>query len=149
MSTKSTDRDGQRIVVGVDGSPDARRALAWAIAHANRDGVVELVNAWEQPIAATQAGLALDPALFAESAASILEREINLLDPASAGPQVTTRVVHGHPGRALLDAAAGADLLVVGSRGHGGFTGLLLGSTSTYLAHHAPCPLVIVPGTAR
>jgi nucleotide-binding universal stress UspA family protein len=57
---------------------------------------------------------------------------------------VSRLVVRGHPVSALLDRAAGADLLVVGNRGHGGFTGMLLGSVSQHLVAHAPCPVVVV-----
>ena len=60
------------------------------------------------------------------------------------GVPVTTRAVQGRPARTLLDAAAGADLLVVGARGRGGFTGLRLGSVSQQCLHHAPCPVVVV-----
>lgn len=64
-------------------------------------------------------------------------------------PQVQPHVVHGHPARALLDAASDAELLVVGSRGHGGFTGMLLGSVSHHLIAHAPCPVLAVHSTGR
>jgi len=85
---------------------------------------------------------------MSESAAAVLERELHLLQSRHHDlPPITVRAIHGHPGQALLEAAKDAELLVVGTRGHGGFAGLLLGSTSTYLAHHAPCPLVIVPAT--
>jgi hypothetical protein len=59
--------------------------------------------------------------------------------------QILTRVLHGHPAHVLLDAASGAQLLVVGSRGHGAFAGMLLGSVSQHCVQHASCPVVVVP----
>ena len=105
-----------------------------------------IIHSWQQPIMASEVGIAIDSSVLAESATAVLERELRLLRSEHPSlPAVTTRAINGHAGRALLDAALGADLLVVGTRGRGGFAGLLLGSTSTYLAHHSPCPLVIVP----
>jgi nucleotide-binding universal stress UspA family protein len=64
------------------------------------------------------------------------------------GPQpprwVSTRVIEGYPAQVLVDASAGADLLVVGNRGHGGFTDVLLGSVSTFCVHHARCPVTVI-----
>jgi len=146
--TDNTERSGERIVVGVDGSPDARRAIQWAINHARPTDSIDLVHTWEQPVIAAEAGMAIDPSALSESAAAVLERELHLLLGTHRDlPPLNMRPIQGHPGQALLEAAKDADLLVVGTRGHGGFTGLLLGSTSTYLAHHARCPLVIVPAT--
>ena len=69
-----------------------------------------------------------------------------LADVADAGVELESSVVQGPASQALVEAADGADLLVVGSRGHGGFAGLLLGSVGQQVAHHAPCPVVIVRG---
>jgi nucleotide-binding universal stress UspA family protein len=66
--------------------------------------------------------------------------------PADSGVSVRQRAVAGHPARALLDAADGADLLVVGSRGHSGFAGMLLGSVSQHCVHHSPCPVLVIRG---
>ena len=66
-------------------------------------------------------------------------------DPDRRLPEIDASVGRGHPGRLLIEASSDADLLVVGSRGHGGFVGLLLGSVSTYAVHHAQCPVVVVP----
>lgn len=99
---------------------------------------------------AAEAGISIDASVIYVTAAAVLEHELQLLQSRHPKlPPITTRAIQGHPGHALLDAAKDADLLVVGTRGHGGFAGLLLGFTSTYLAHHAPCPLVIVPATAH
>lgn len=145
-SHREAGSDSERIVVGVDGSPDARRALGWAVDHAGPTDTIDIVHTWQQPIMAAEAGMAIDSSVLADSAAAVLERELHLLQATHPNlPTITPRAINGHAGQALLDAAEGADLLVVGTRGHGGFAGLLLGSTSTYLAHHSPCPLVIVP----
>jgi nucleotide-binding universal stress UspA family protein len=69
----------------------------------------------------------------------------NTLDPGS-DVRVRPRVVKGNPPQVLLEAADGASLLVVGSRGHGGFTEALLGSVSQHCVHHAPCPVVVIRG---
>ena len=139
----------QKIVVGVDGSEDAQVALDWALAHAGPNDHIEIVHTWNQPAAATGiygAGFAFDPKPFADSAEAVLEAEMERLRAGNANlANVTSRCVQGHPGTEMLRASEEADLLVVGTRGRGGFVGLLLGSTSTYLAHHAHCPLVIVP----
>ncbi len=78
-------------------------------------------------------------------AQDVVDNELDELGDEAAGIHVTRAVVEGTPAPTLLEAAEGADLLVVGSRGRGGFTGLLLGSVSQQCALHAPCPLVIVP----
>ncbi len=148
--TDNTGSSGDRIIVGVDGSPDARRALEWAVTHAQPTDSIDLVHAWHQPAMAAEAGIGIDPSVMSRSAAAVLERELHVLQNRHTDlPPITVRAIHGHPSQALREAAKDADLLVVGTRGHGGFVGLLLGSTSAYLAHHAPCPLVIVPATAQ
>jgi nucleotide-binding universal stress UspA family protein len=132
-----------RIVVGVDGSTGSQAALRFALAEASRRGAqVEAVIAWYVPAMAAEAGLSAnyDPAGWARST---LEGELAAV-PAGDVP-LTGRVVQGHPTAALLEVAAGAELLVVGTRGRGGFTGLLLGSVSQYCAANAPCPVVVVP----
>ena len=78
----------------------------------------------------------VDQQLFAEA----IERERALVPHI----EMHTKVVHNHPAQALLDEADGAELIVVGSRGRGGFTGMLLGSVSQAVLHHAPCPVAVV-----
>jgi nucleotide-binding universal stress UspA family protein len=141
-----------RIVVGVDGSDGARRALEWAVGEARLRGARLLaIHTWHIPPLVTGAG-PFDPpsALDADtlervetSAHELLERELAAAD--TSGVEVDKRVETRNPADALLDAARDADLLVVGTRGHGGFSGLLLGSVSQQVSHHAPCPVVIVP----
>ncbi len=141
------------IVVGVDGSDQSKGALRWALRQAELTGAAVLaVIAWHYPAMAGGYAWApvsaMDATDFGEIAAKTLAEVIaDEADPAS-GVQVSTSVVEGNAAQVLLEAAKGAELLVVGSRGHGGFTGALLGSVSQHCAHLSPCPIVIVRGTA-
>jgi nucleotide-binding universal stress UspA family protein len=138
---------GQRIVAGVDGSPSSLEALRWAVGQAElTGGTVDAVIAWQYPAAATGFGwgAVADDTDWAELAAKTLADAISqAVDPGSDVP-VRPVVVQGMPAQVLLDLAADADLLVVGSRGHGGFAGALLGSVSQHCTHHAPCPVVVI-----
>jgi nucleotide-binding universal stress UspA family protein len=138
------------IVVGVDGSEGARDALRFALEEAWVRGTsVRVVAAWHIPVAAYGgAFVPPDPALVGQlgpEARRAAERAVEDAGELAAGVDVETVVREGTPARVLLEEADNADLLVVGSRGLGGFRGLLLGSVSQQCAHHAPCPLVIVP----
>jgi nucleotide-binding universal stress UspA family protein len=140
-----------RIVVGVDGSPSSKAALKWAVRQAGLTGsAVEAVIAWHYPAMYGGYGWvpvsAADPVNFDETARKTVTDAVNELVDPTGSVRVTTKVVEGNPAQALLDAAAGADLLVVGSRGHGGFAGALLGSVSQHLATHSACPIVIIRG---
>lgn len=141
----------QRIVVGVDGSPSSKAALQWAMRQAALTGSkLEAVIAWHYPPMYGGFGMApvstVDAVSLDEIAAKTLNDAIaDAMDPASS-VQLSTQVAEGNPAQVLLDAAEGADLLVVGSRGRGGFTGALLGSVSQHCASHAPCPVVIIRG---
>lgn len=142
-----------RIVAGVDGSKPSIEALRWAVRQAElTGGVVDAVIAWQYPIAAGGLGWAptsgLDDTDYAELAAKALSTAVAEVDVASDVP-VHQLVLAGNPAQVLLDTAAGADLLVVGSRGHGGFTEALLGSVSQRCVHHAHCPVVVVHRTVR
>jgi nucleotide-binding universal stress UspA family protein len=136
------------IVVGVDGSKVSAKAIEFAFAQAQLRGAkVVAVHAWTSPAAAYDGGLG--PLLFDEQ--EVEESSQLLLAESLAGamadhPDVESevRLMSGQPARALLIAAESADLLVVGSRGRGGFTGLLLGSVSQSVLHHAHCPVAIV-----
>lgn len=137
--------DTPRIVVGVDGSEPAARALQWAISEARvRSATVQAVHAWSYPLAMGVGANASELLMRgAESAAeAVLDHAVaSRPDDVVVEPVLTL----GLAAETLLDASKGADLLVVGSRGHGGFFGLLLGSVSQQCAHHAACPVVIVP----
>jgi nucleotide-binding universal stress UspA family protein len=140
----------RRIVVGVDGSHSSKEALRWAVRQAElTESSVEAVIAWHYPEPAGGYGYrpfsAIGLADFAETAGKTLADAIaDAVDPATSVP-VAQRVVEGNQASVLLKASAGADVLVVGSRGLGGFASALLGSVSQHCAHHATCPILIVP----
>ena len=141
-----------RIVVGVDGSEHADAALRWALREAVLRGAdLDVVAAWHEPFVPDLSGMApvtTATVAIAEETAKIVDRAIDAAlvadDVAGDAVAIHRTVDHGPAAHVLLRAAEGADLLVVGSRGRGGFAGLLLGSVSHDVAHHAPCPVVIV-----
>jgi nucleotide-binding universal stress UspA family protein len=142
------------IVVGVDGSENAQRALEWAVTEAGlRKVPVTAVTVVPIPIPVTLGpssvavmGTVDEEMLHAAEAATRAA-----LEKASIGHEVfvSVRAVVGVPAEELLNAATGADMLVVGSRGRGGFARLLLGSVSSQVVHHAVCPTVVIPTRRR
>jgi nucleotide-binding universal stress UspA family protein len=140
-------RGDRRIVVGVDGSPSSCEALRWAMRQAAMTGsAVDAVIAWHDPASYGGYAWLIADTSYAELAAKMLSEAVDSTIMAGGGVTVRQRVMEGHPARVLLDAAEGADLLVVGSRGHGGFAGMLLGSVSQHCVRHSPCPVVIICG---
>jgi nucleotide-binding universal stress UspA family protein len=140
-----------RIVVGVDGSPSSRGALRWAVRQARlTGGTVDAVIAWQIP--ARLGGYGLGPMVTVDGTGSEDSAKQTLAEAISnvVGPGdrrlVRSQVVHGIPAQVLLDASADADLLVVGSRGHGGFADILLGSVSQHCLHLVHCPVVVMRG---
>ncbi|MCZ7589700.1 MAG: universal stress protein [Gaiella sp.] len=146
-----------KIVVGIDGSSEAAAALRWAAEEASlRDARLEAVHAWMFIPMTTPADSGLVPMAWTEStemfdatreAASRLAAE-QVRNVLGDEHDVTVSLVQGDPTEALVEAAAGAELLVVGNRGRGSFKEALLGSTSGRVADHAPCPVVIVRAQA-
>ncbi|MFF2044196.1 universal stress protein [Kitasatospora sp. NPDC058170] len=140
-----------RIVVGVDGSPASAQALRWAVDYARlTGGTVHAIAAWEYPAFYGWAGLTVPPAEGfnpEELAGRTLSDTVRGVVGDDPGVKITEAVLPGNAARALLDAAQGASLVVVGSRGLGGFSGALLGSVSRHLTEHAPCPVVVVRDT--
>ena len=132
------------IVVGVDGSDTSIAALSWAAELAAATGAaVEAVTTWEWPMSL---GPSLPlPAEYdpAGDARTLLQDIARAEADRHPSVPITTRVVEGHPAEALVEASRHADLLVVGSRGHGAFSGMLLGSVSQHCAAHAESPVVI------
>lgn len=133
-----------RIVVGVDGSAPSAQALRWGVALAKLTGQeLRGVSAWTPPTAYGW-GPIIDGTDWEENARVVLAEAVKeALDDADAA-LVHQESVQGHPAQVLLEAAREADLLVVGNRGRGGFTGLLLGSVSRHVSANAPCPVLVV-----
>jgi nucleotide-binding universal stress UspA family protein len=153
MSAVSTN-GAPRIVVGVDGSPSSRMALRWAARQANlTNGTVDAVLAWQIPMMLQSYGMAPvyveQDGSFEENAQKTIEAVISEETEPADSQRVRSLVIQGNPAQVLLDIAAGADLLVVGSRGHGEFAEALLGSVSQNCVHHSPCPVLIMRGEGR
>lgn len=134
-----------RIVVGVDGSASSKAALGWAIRQAKLTGaVVDAVIAWHYPNAYGYAVAVGDDADYEELAAKVVTDTIVEVSGPAGPVEIRPKVVEGNPAAVLLAASDGADLLVVGSRGHGGFVEALIGSVSQHCVHHATCPVVVL-----
>ena len=132
-----------RIVVGFDGSDGGMRALSWAVAEAaKRGGVVQAVTAWRW----TEPALGVDVrAEHERMARSVLEDAITVARHAHPEVAVAGEVVPGTPADVLTHAAADADLLVLGSHGHGRLFHAVLGSAAEQCVRAAVCPVVVVP----
>jgi len=149
--TSSTAQEVRRIVVGVDGSACSKAALKWALTQARLvDATIEAVSAWQDPAVNAYAFGLMSTPYPSENFTAITQ---TALDEAVAEVRtgldqavvVVTRVEEGHPAQVLTKRAAGALMLVVGSRGHGAFAGMLLGSVSQYCVQHMTGPVVVIP----
>jgi nucleotide-binding universal stress UspA family protein len=137
----------ERIVVGIDGSDAANEALDWALTEGRlRHAAVDVVHAWLPPYMGGYAYTAPTFDLFAFEAAAraLLDTAVDRANTSDLTGAVERHLVTGGATSAILELANQADLVVVGSRGLGGFSGLLLGSVSDHVTHHAPCPVVVV-----
>lgn len=137
-----------RVLVGVDGSAGSREALRWALRYAEKcDGRITALVAWK-PLMYVEAAPTLPPIEDDESRARAEQATRRTVDETRTFVDSTVPVrveaVTGAAASSLLHYAREADLLVVGSRGHGGFVGALLGSVSQHCVTHAPCPVVVV-----
>lgn len=145
QSTAASQPDQPTIVVGIDGSEPSRQALRWAARQAKLTGAkLHVVICWELPSLAYMSPLpaGLD---FEGDTRTVLQATLEEELGADAA-QVETSIAEGHPAPVLVEQSKYADLLVVGSRGHGAFTGMLLGSVSEHCVTHAQCPVVVVRG---
>ena len=141
--------DGGLVVVGVDGSEESVAALRWAADYAKAAGAtVQALIAWHYPDVAGAAPVGhAPPPIRHETEDRIratLDQAVRQVYPDPAGAGVQTRLAYGHPSKALVEASKGASLLVVGSRGQGAFTGMLLGSVSMHCVTSASCPVTVV-----
>ena len=138
------------IVVGVDGSDRSRAALLWAYNEAaHHAAAITVVSTWHLPAlpmtppygSAPPEGYVGQPQ---RDALDMLEKFVAELDARTPAVDVRTLVERGNPAEVLIERSKEADLVVVGSRGHGGFAGMLLGSVSQHLVAHSDCPVVVV-----
>ncbi|MEZ5151191.1 universal stress protein [Rhodococcus zopfii] len=144
----SDDVSQARVVVGVDGSDSSIDALRWAARLAPSLGAtIDATIAWHP---AHTYGFYPYPADYRpdQEAAEMLSDAIAGAFDGVPPAGIVESVREGHPSQVLIDAARHAQMLVLGSRGHGGFSGLLLGSVSAYCAEHAPCPVLVVRAEA-
>jgi len=145
------------IIVGVDGSDNSRRALGWAMREAAHHHVPLTVLSIHPPPARPATSIywgvhtypenSFDPELAQAAVQEFVDKAAGEL--GETAPEVTVTVATGDVAEELVRASHDADMLVLGSRGSGGFTKLLMGSVSSQVAHHASCPVVVIPGTRQ
>jgi nucleotide-binding universal stress UspA family protein len=142
--------EARGIVVGIDGSEASKAALRWAAGQARVTGAtLRVIMTWEIPTFAYASGMAYPGDLdLAAGSRRSLDKALRENVTDLEGVEVSSVVVEGHPAVALLEQAAEAELLVVGTRGHGAFAGMLLGSVSEHCVAHSSCPVVVVPPDA-
>ena len=135
----------RRLVVGIDPSDESRNALDWAVLQAGPDDQVVAVHCWDLPVVAGyEAAIVVDPRDLQSAAAAFLDEFL----AGAHDPRVVGTLAQGHTGKALVAAAADADMVVVGHRGSGKAS-VILGSTANYVLHHTERPVVVVRGDRR
>ena len=143
MPSEETEGTG-KIIVGVDGSASSIQALGWAARQADlTHAALDVVMTWEWPLSygwAMPFPSGYDPE---EAVRKALDESLRDLPTRFPNLDITARVLRGHPAPLLVEESKHADLLVVGSRGHGEFAGMLIGSVSEHCAAHAHCPVLI------
>jgi nucleotide-binding universal stress UspA family protein len=142
--TAQPSSDTGRIVAGYDGSDSSLDALSWAVRQAILTGsTLEVVMTWEWPTSYGWAVPIPDDFDPESDVRKVLDTAIAGLLADHPDLKVESRLINGHPAPALVDASEGADLLVVGSRGHGEFVGMLVGSVSEHCVTNAHCPVLV------
>lgn len=143
----ATQHDRGKVVVGVDGSATAERALRWALREAAvRETELEVVHGWQiQNIGMYPYPMGLDMTDYQAAAEAVVDEMLSRVEVDASTVKLIRTVRGGGAIPALLDASEEADLVVVGSRGMGGFKGMLLGSVAQAVAQHASCPVIVVP----
>jgi nucleotide-binding universal stress UspA family protein len=148
--TNPASSSAPHVVAGVDGSAESIEALRWAASYAAATAAtISVVHAWHYPAAGpVPAGRPPQPITDQVRAErqEILDAALTQVFGTTTPENVGTKVAYGHPAMVLVNESAGADLLVVGNRGHGAFHGMLLGSVSIHCVTAAPCPVVVVRG---
>lgn len=142
--------EARRIVVGVDGSEGSKQALRWAAHMAEMTGArIDAVTAWEVTSLFGWGALAATPALYSpqRDIEKFLNETVDEVFGSGRPANMRVKVLEGPAAKTLLAVSEGALMLVVGSRGLGGFAGMLLGSVSSKVAEHASCPVLVVHGT--
>jgi nucleotide-binding universal stress UspA family protein len=136
------------VLVGVDGSAGSHKALAWAADEAaDHEADLVVLNVWEHTLLPPAGSVSVSekyvPDPSQRTAEDLLE-EIKAVLGDDPPVLVQPRVKQGSPAKVLIEESSEADLLVVGTRGHGGFRGLVLGSVSQHVAAYAKCPVTVV-----
>jgi nucleotide-binding universal stress UspA family protein len=135
-----------RIIVGLDGSSSARRAVEVGVDEAKLRGrPLVLVNAWSPPMVSTPYPIAYDPYTFEEPAQKLVDEAAAEIRAGHPELTVETVLVQSDARDALMSQLEADDLLVIGTRGLGGVLGLVLGSVASYCIRNAPCPVIVVP----
>lgn len=142
----SVHRAGPVVTVGVDGSAESIRALQWAARYAAATGGrIRAVLAWHYPASFGPAPVGVAPEMVTGEVSQHLAEFLSQIVVGNAADVDAEEIVcTGHPAQVLLEQAKGADLLVVGARGHAAVTGMYLGSVSVHCVTHATCPVVVV-----
>ena len=133
-----------KIIVGVDGSPSSNAALEWAAQEAEiRGSTLELIHAWNYPNLGYEGYVAVLED-FEKDASALLDEVVAFVRKNYPKLQLVSSLIQGPTAQTIMDRAKEADMVVVGSRGRGGFSALLLGSVGQQLVHHCPAPVVII-----
>ena len=141
------------VVVGVDGSAESIGALRWASGYAAATGAtITAVLSWHYPAPVGLAPVGVAPKAVSDDVRAHLQEDLDkaLTEVFGTGApdNVQAKLAYGHPATVLVEESRKADLLVVGQRGHGAFTGMLVGSVSMHCVTNAECPVVVVRGRA-